>query len=195
VGPSHRPSRRSHAQASGAVARGRGAGRPWGPGSVPTASRLPGKPRPRGFPKEDRGRRPPPAPSSPCHVWSCRRRPPVFRRGKAAVSQGFRPIELALGVQLRQEPAPHLQPHAWGFPVPEAPPAGTGGRQPRRHVLPSGTASQAPEEAFEDRPMRDGFRAAAWRGLECRSQGSALVPLRLREFRLCSSPRWDSFRC
>jgi hypothetical protein len=131
TGPNRRLCRKSRAQASCAAARGLGEGRQWCPGSVPAGSLPLGTPSPRGFPKAYLGRRPPPSTSYPCHVWSSRRRLPFFRWGKAAVSKRFSPVELALGIQLGQAHAPRLQPHALGFPIPEAPPASARGRKPR----------------------------------------------------------------
>jgi hypothetical protein len=172
TGPSRRLCRRLRARGSCAADLGRCEGQQWCPGSVPAGSLLPGTPSPRGVPEDYLGRRPPPSTSSPCHVLSSRCRPPFFRRGKAAVSKGFGPVELALGIQLGQEHAPGLQPHTLGFPIPQAPPTGTGRRKARRQVFPSRSAPQHPEDALKDRTIRDGFRAPCGEALSSGNKGA-----------------------
>src|SRR5215831_10925889 len=96
-----------------------------------------GTPSPGGVPEEHLRRRPPPATLCLCPVWFCRRRPPFFGRGKTAVGKGFRPIQLALGVELAEESAPGLQPDVVLCPIPQASPAGTGGGIPLGPIFPA----------------------------------------------------------
>ena len=120
-----------------------------------------------------------------CHgdftrVWQCGRTDLIPRlaspsqrpgAGEDVVNNRFRLA--SVGVQLGRSYAPLLQPHAWGFPVAwRRCQAGfaDGNRTGKScHCAP---LCRAPEDTLEDRPIREGFRATARRGLALRERGT-----------------------
>ena len=102
------------------------------------------------------GHRPRPSPSSPCRLWSCRRRSPFFRRDETAVQERLCPVKLALGMQLAQQGPPELLPGPVCGPV----------RKRRQHVAGEpyvrGTSSQG-QPVFSTKRMPLSVRRSSCR--------------------------------
>src|SRR5947207_4460836 len=184
AGRRHKPCRQSPAPASAAVGpHGDAALRGSPRASSPQAGLPPGMQSEGGLPKEDPGRRPPPSTSSPCPAWFFRHRSPFFRRSKTAVQKRFAPLQLLALVQLAQERAPDVQPHALLVPVPQSPPASRRVRIFLWQVLPASAAAQNPQNPFEDTTVVDPRAATlallGWPG----EQGRDLLPLRFGQQR------------
>src|ERR1700680_4212236 len=107
------------------------------------------------FPKEHRGRRPPPSTSSPCPAWFFRLRSPFFRRSETAVQKRFAPLQLLGVVQLAYKRPPDVQPNAPFLPVSQSSPARRRMREFLGHVLPASPAPQNPQNPFQHMPVLD----------------------------------------
>src|ERR1700681_2700984 len=141
------------------------------------------------FPKEDRGRRPPPSTSSPCPTWFFRLRSPFFRGSKTAVQKRFAPLQLLALVQLAQKRPPDFQPNAPLLPVSQPPPAGRGMWEFLWQVLPASPAPQNPQNPFQHRTvLNPGTTALALLG-RLGEQGRDLLPLRFGQQRTRSGHR------
>src|ERR1700686_3550116 len=141
------------------------------------------------FPKEDRGRRPPPSTSSPCPAWFFRLRSPFFRRSETPVQKRLAPLQLLALVQLAQKRPPDVQPNAPLLPVSQPPPAGRGMREFLWQVLPASPAEQNPQNPFQHATvLNPGTTALALFG-RLGEQGRDLLPLRFGQQRTRSGHR------
>src|ERR1700681_2822917 len=141
------------------------------------------------FPKEDRGRRPPPSTSSACPAWVFRLRSPFFRGSKTAVQKRVAARQLLALVQFAHARPPDVQPHAPLLPVSQPPPAGRGMREFLRQVLPASPAPQNPQNPFQYRTvLNPGTTALALFG-RLGEQGRDLLPLRFGQQRTRSGHR------
>lgn len=85
---------------------------------------------------------------------------PFFSGRERAVGEAFPPVDLALAVELLQQPSPGLVERAIAGPLDEAAPDGGVRREPRRQVFPPRTTAEDPQDPFEAGP-RVGHRTAA----------------------------------
>src|SRR5437016_5549760 len=129
------------------------------------------------FPKEDPGRRPPPATSCPCHAWFFRRQRPFFGGSKTPVQERLAPLQLLPFVEFGQKRPPDIEPDTLLFPVAQSAPARGWRGELFGQILPASAAAQNPQKAFEHLAVGGPWPSAASSRTWTRKQGPDLLPL------------------